>query len=313
MFRCLLALLLVAAPLGARCAPPLLSPAELQALRAHPAVRVLDIRDAEDHAAKHIPGAVSAPYGRWRGPASNPGELPDLPRLTALVQALGLTPSTHAVVVSAGDDSSDFGAAARVYWTLKVLGLKELSLLNGGVAAWEAAGLPLDSAPVAVAASRFQPTLDPSMIATREEVRALTVSGAARLVDARPAPFFQGLTRHGAARVPGTLKGALSLEHSRWFAEDGVTLVGPEQARRIAATLPGGPGRPTVSFCNTGHWAATNWFALSEVAGLKQVKLYPGSMVDWTQDPQPALMDHVPGRGRQLWIDMQLWIDRTLR
>jgi thiosulfate/3-mercaptopyruvate sulfurtransferase len=45
--------------------------------------------------------------------------------------------------------------------------------------------------------------------------------------------------------------------------------------------VPGGV--PIVSFCNTGHWAATNWFVLSEVAGIEGVKLYPESMVGWTQ------------------------------
>lgn len=84
---------------AAWAAQPLLTPAELKAqtTQATPP-RVIDIRDPASYGAQHIPGAVNAPYGKWRGPASNPGELPDLPRLTALVQSLGLTPTTHAVV-----------------------------------------------------------------------------------------------------------------------------------------------------------------------------------------------------------------------
>ena len=132
---------------AAWAAQPLLTPAELKAhtTQATPP-RVIDIRDPASYGAQHIPGAVNAPYGKWRGPASNPGELPDLPRLTALVQSLGLTPTTHAVVVSTGADPTDFGAAARVYWTLKLLGLKELSILNGGMKAWGQAGLTSFSA-----------------------------------------------------------------------------------------------------------------------------------------------------------------------
>jgi len=114
---------------------PLLTPQELQGRLSNPQVRVIDIRDAKSYAANHIPGAANAPYAQWRGPAANPGELPALPRLTALVQSLGLTPTTPAIVVSSGADATDFGAAARVYWTLKVLGVKELSILNGGVQA----------------------------------------------------------------------------------------------------------------------------------------------------------------------------------
>jgi thiosulfate/3-mercaptopyruvate sulfurtransferase len=68
-----------------------------------------------------------------------------------------------------------------------------------------------------------------------------------------------------------------------------------------------------VSFCNTGHWAATNWFALSEVAGQKNVKLYAGSMVEWTQSPLAALMDNIPSRAKQLAIDARLWAERTVK
>jgi thiosulfate/3-mercaptopyruvate sulfurtransferase len=295
-------------------APPLLAPSELNALLKSPAVRVIDIRDPKAYAEKRIPGAVSAPYGEWRGPAANPGELPELPKLTALVQRLGLTPATHAVVVSSGADTTDFGAAARVYWTLKVLGLKELSVLNGGVKAWAQANLPQDAVAVNVAASSFAPSIDKSLIATRDEVKAQIESGKGRLVDSRPADFFNGDTRHQAAKLPGTLKGALNLEHSRWFAPGSSNLAAPEEIRRIAATLPAASAdTDTVSFCNTGHWAATNWFALSEVAGQKNVKLYAGSMVEWTQSPLAALMDNIPSRAKQLAIDARLWAERTVK
>lgn len=295
----------------AGAAPPLLAPAELQPLLGRPDVRVIDIRDPKSYAAGHIPGAVSAPYGTWRGPATNPGELPPLPKLAARVQSLGLTPQTHAIVVSSGQDATDFGASARVYWTLKTLGLAELSIVNGGMGAWAAAKLPLDTAAASVAPSTFQPTLNASMLATREEVVAAVATGKAQLVDARPAAFYRGETRHQAATLPGTLKGAVNVEHSSWFKPDSSTFVTAEEAKAIAASRPAGEAPETISFCNTGHWAATNWFALSEVAGRKNVKLYAGSMVDWTQDGQALPMDNVPNRAEQLAVDFRLWIDRT--
>ena len=301
----------LAASASVLAAPPLVAPAELQALLAKPNVRVIDIRDSASYAEKHIPGAVSAPYGSWRGPATNPGELPALSVLTTPVQSLGLTPETHAVVVSSGKDATDFGASARVYWTLKALGLTELSVLNGGVAAWTAAGLPLDSVAVKVAPSTFAPRLDLALIASREQMAAAVNAGSAKLVDARPAEFYRGETRHQAAKVPGTAKGAVNVEHASWFKPGTSTFVSTDDARRIAATQPIDPARDTISFCNTGHWAATNWFAMSEVLGQKNVKLYAGSMVDWTQAPEALPMDNVPNRFEQLVIDWRLWVDRT--
>jgi len=292
-------------------AQPLLSPAELDAVRANPAVRILDVRDAKSYAANHIPGAISAPYGSFRGPAGNPGELPELGKLTTLVQSLGLSPATHAVVVSSGSDQTDFGSAARVYWTLKVLGLKELSILNGGFKAWEAAKLPQSNVGARAAPSDYKPVIDKSWVATRDEVRQAVQSNSAQLIDARPTAFFEGETRHQAAKYPGTLKGAVNLEHSRWFEPGSARMVSGDAARALSASLPDRGQRDTVSFCNTGHWAATNWFALSEVAGQKNVRLYAGSMVDFTQNGDGELVANVPGRGKQLLIDAKLWVERT--
>jgi thiosulfate/3-mercaptopyruvate sulfurtransferase len=63
----------------------------------------------------------------------------------------------HAVVVSSGDDATDFGCRGACLWTLKVLGLKELSVLNGGVQAWIAAGLALDTMPESGASQHLHP------------------------------------------------------------------------------------------------------------------------------------------------------------
>ncbi len=288
-------------------AQPLLTAQEVNGKLTAPDVRVLDIRDPKSYGENHIPGALNAPYGAWRGPAGNPGELPDLKKLTTLVQSLGLTPQTHAIVVSSGKDETDFGAAARIYWTLKVLGLNNLSILNGGIKAWTQAGLPLNNAPVKVTASTFVPTINQDMIVTRDEAVSLVKSGKAQLVDARPSEFFKGETRHVAAKVPGTLPGATSVEHSQWFKPGSSQFVNPDEAQKLAQSLNLKQGEETINFCNTGHWAATNWFALSEVLGQKDAKMYAGSMVDWTQAPDALPMDNVPNRAKQLLIDAKIW------
>ena len=298
---------------SAAIAQPLLTPAELDAKLAVPNVRVIDIRDPKSYAAGHVPGAVNAPYGQWRGPATNPGELPPLPKLTTLVQSLGLTPETHAVVVSTGADATDFGASARVYWTLKVLGLKQLSVLNGGFKGWQDAKLPLRTQPKPVAASNFQPQLNQALIASTDEVVQRLKSKESVLIDARPAAFFNGETRSPAATIPGTLPEAVNLQHDKWFVPGTSRFVTAEQARQIAAASPIDPARETVSFCNTGHWAATNWFAMSEVLGHPNVKLYAGSMAEWSRHPDGLPMANVPNRARQLLISTKLWIDKTFQ
>lgn len=293
---------------AASAAQPLLTPAQLQALQGQPAVRVIDVRDAKSYAANHIAQAVNAPYAQWRGPASNPGNPPAPAQLTQLVQSLGLTASTHAVVVSSGADTTDFGAAARVYWTLKMLGVKELSILNGGMQAWASAGLAQTTEVPTVVASTFEPVPDERLLATRAEVQQHVAKGNAALVDSRPDDFYLGKKRAPAAQRAGTLPGAQQLDFNQWFVPGTSTFVDTDTARRIAAQVKHKEGQETVAFCNTGHWAATDWFGLSEVAGLPNVSLYAGSMVDWTQDADAQVTVHYqPGRGQQLLDGAKGW------
>ena len=294
-------------------AQPLLTPEQLQPLLQQADVRLIDIRDPKAFEAGHIDKAANAPYGKWRGPASNPGELLDAPKLTELAQSLGLTASTHAVIVSAGADATDFGAAARVYWTLKLLGLKELSILNGGMKAWADAKLAQDQAVPQVARSQYQPQIDTSLLATREDVGQHIKLSNAALVDSRPDAFFLGKTRAPAAKLASTQPSAQQLDFNQWFVPGSATFVDKAAAQKIAAQVKREQGQDMVAFCNTGHWAATDWFGLSEVAGLPGVKLYAGSMVDWTQSQEPPLMANQPTRAEALAYDAKQWWERKLK
>ncbi|GGH48433.1 sulfurtransferase [Frigidibacter albus] len=277
---------------------PLVSAAEVQTLAAgEEAPLVLDIRGAA-YDQGHIAGAVSAPYERFRGPAENPGALVPEDQLEATLQELGVTLERPVVVVHQGKDDSDFGAAARVYWTLKSSGVSQLAILNGGMAAWGAAGLPLETKATVPTPSDIDIAFSDRWLATTDDVSAI-VNGErqARLVDARPAGFFEGRQAHAAMSRPGTLPGAENLAHSVWF-DGGVEVMNAPAANEVLARLGIGRDEGVVAFCNTGHWAATEWFALSELAGVEDVKLYPESMVGWSQTGQD--MENTPGLVRNL-------------
>ncbi len=297
---------------AAWAAAPLVSPTELDALAKAGAVRIVDVRDATAYGLQHVPGAVSAPYARWRGPARNPGLVPPLKDLTALVQELGLAPDTRTVLVYTGSDSSDFATAARAYWTLKSLGLRELSILNGGLNAWRAAGFPASQTVARAPRSTWQPVFNPQWLATRGEVRQLLGSGRAVLVDSRPAPFFQGKTAHDAARAPGTLPGAVNLDSDLYFELGSAVLLDKASLQTEADAAHAAPGQAVVTFCNAGHWSATDWFVRSELLNEPNVKLYPGSMIDWSQSPAPLPMANEPGRLAQLRYKFMSWGHRNL-
>lgn len=291
-------------------AQPLLTPAQLQARLAEPDLRVVDIRAGREKNGKspyengHIAGAQSAPYPAWRGPKENPGALLPAAQLTQVVQGLGIDRDTPVVVVVEGSDHTDFGAAARVAWTLKAGGVQQVSILNGGMKAWRAAGLPQTTEVVDALPTPFEIRFDPRLLATRDEVAAIVAApDSTRLLDARPAEFFVGEEKHGAAKTPGTLAGAKNVDNAVWFKGDSAEMLPADEVRRIAALNGIDTSQPTVSFCNSGHWAATNWFVLSEVLGQKDVKLYPESMVGWSQAGLP--MANVPSRLRQFYLQLR--------
>jgi thiosulfate/3-mercaptopyruvate sulfurtransferase len=285
--------------------PPLLAPADLVAVVESAAPLILDIRspgaadDAATYAGGHIAGAVNAPYALFRGPAENPGQVPSEAALTEVLQSLGVTADRPTVIVHQGANDTDFGAAARVYWTLKSSGVSNLAILNGGIKAWTEAGLPLGRTAVTPERSTIQVTFSNEWLATEEDVLAV-VSGDAQatLLDARPESFWAGREAHAEAARPGTLPQSEFFTHSNWFS-GGPVIVDAAAARELAQSAGYTDDAALISFCNTGHWAATNWFALSELAGIENVRLYPESMVGWSNAGHE--MANVPGPLRRVW------------
>lgn len=277
---------------------PLVTPQDLQSLTSGPdAPLVLDIR-GDAYAQGHVAGAISAPYALFRGPAENAGALVPEDKLQATLRDLGVTLERPVVVVHQGQDDSDFGAAARVYWTLKSSGVSHLAILNGGMTAWAAEGLPLETIANQPQPSEVEITFSDRWLATTDDVGAI-VGGQkqARLIDSRPEAFYQGQQSHAAATKPGTLPGAENVSHAVWFSSPTQVMDAPSAAD-VAAKLGIGKDEAVVAFCNTGHWAATEWFALSELAGVEDVKLYPDSMVGWSQSG--GEMENTPSLLRNL-------------
>ncbi len=307
---CVLALAAVLwIPLAATAAPQgwtaLLEPAQLaNILAATPEVRILQVTG--DYEEGHIPGAISAPYAQFRGPRENPGAVSSIETLTTIVQSLGLNADTPVVVVHGGSNAADFGAAARVYWTLKSLGIKDLALLNGGFNAWSSANLPVSTQTHRVAASSFQPQWSDQYRVRTEEVEELVMQKSARLLDARTPDFYEGST--SSTGMPGTIKGASNLSFNTLFEGSRVKPV--TQISEILAAQSQPSAALTVSFCNTGHLAAINWFILSELQKVPNTKLYAESMTEWSMTSRP--MDNQPNRLRHYWRMTTDWFGSLL-
>ncbi len=297
----------LAVPGHAGTAPPLVSTGWLKQHLNDPDVLVLDIRSAIDgggveaYLKGHVPGAVHSDYDKagWRVTRGGvPFMLPTVAELEKLIGETGIDEDTHVVVVPAGVHYTDFGSAARTYWTLKVAGVPNVSILDGGFAAWAAGNNELQSGSSKPSPKIFTATLDKSLFVDAREVEAIERDGGATLVDARPASFFAGKEKAPAAQAYGHIPGAVSLDSATFYDANANRL--KPQAELAALATSAVPVGPTVAYCNTGHWAATDWFVLSEILGRQDVKLYYGSMVDWTSDASRPLAS-----ARTKWDDLK--------
>ena len=284
------ALALVIAPMVA-LASPLVSPAWLSQNLDDTKLVIIDLRNKIDEGSYetflegHIPGAIHSDYLKdgWRvGRDGVVGLLPEADQFQSLARRLGVSDDTHVVVVPAGVSSTDFGSAARAYWTFKVFGHKNVSILDGGFAAWRdyAQGNIETGAFVAPVPGNFVARFSPEFyIGTLDVAAFATNPGQALLVDGRTDEQFYAGVKHPKAAKAGRIPSAVLMDQDKAYSPEGNRLKSRDELSSIYGDLG---DKTIVSYCNTGHWAATNWFVMSEILGQKNVKLYDGSMVEWT-------------------------------
>lgn len=271
---------------------PLITPDALAEGLSDPNLFVLDIRSAADGGrqafeAGHISGSVHSDYESdgWRVSADGaPGLLPSAEALSDLLGRIGLKPSDLIVIVSAGRGASDLAAAARVYWTLKTALHPRIAILDGGFRTWTTdASRPVATGPASARQMTVYPvSYDADMRSDVDRTLAAFEEKSASFIDARSASYFEGREKAGSAKVAGRIPGAWSHDYTHSVDPETLRLFPKEQLAQHFAGIGEGP---VVNYCNTGHTAALNWFVLSEILGRKDVRLFDGSMTQWTQDP----------------------------
>lgn len=263
----------------------LLSPQELAAASSAGDVRIVDAswylpaqnRDARaEFEAAHIPGAVFFDQDAVVDPQSSlPHTLPSPAIFSQAAGALGLSANDSIVVY----DGMGLFSAARVWWMLRVFGARDVRVLDGGLPAWQAAGLPTQSGPAHPKPAQFD-AIDPgSAVVDLAEMRRIVDTGTVRIADARSAERFSGSAPEPRAGVrSGHMPGASSLPFGELQADGRLK---DEAALRAAFSDAGiDPDAPVVTTCGSGVTAAVINLAL-ESLGNRGAKLYDGSWTEW--------------------------------
>jgi thiosulfate/3-mercaptopyruvate sulfurtransferase len=244
------------------------------------------------HAQAHLPGALYVHLDRDLSGAKTGQNgrhpLPAREAFAARVGAWGIGPTTEVVAY----DAQGGPYAARAWWMLRWLGHDAAAVLDGGLAAWQAAGGELESAPVRPAAAGGppyplhplqKPLPMPMPIVQAAELQSALAAGRVQLIDARGGERFRGEVEP-LDPVAGHIPGAIN----RFFKDN----LGPDGRFKAPSTLRDeftalgvvGGGAGVVHQCGSGVTACHNLLAMAH-AGWAGTALYPGSWSEWCADP----------------------------
>ena len=260
---------------------------------------LLDVRwvlgdpHGQDHyLAEHLPGAVFVDLAtELADPAVPDGgrhPLPSRDRFQESARRWGLR---NGDVVVAYDDSGNM-AAARLWWMLRDAGVSDVYLLDGGLGAWRAAGLPLEAGPVHPVPGDVE--LGTGQMPVADADAAATWPQSGLLLDARAGERYRGEIEPVDPRA-GHIPGAVSAPTAANLDQAGRFLA-PAELRRRFESLGVQDGRPVAVYCGSGVTAAHEVAAL-ELAGFSAA-LYPGSFSEWSNRPDlPVATGAEPGDG----------------
>lgn len=229
-----------------------------------------EFRDAQ------IPGAVFFDIDEISDTKSPlPHMAPSAEKFAARVRKLGLGDGNRIVIY----DTAGLFSAARVWWLFRLMGHKDVAVLDGGLPKWKAEGRPLDDLPRAPRERHFTPRRDSTLIRDVTEVARAVKLGDAQVVDARSAARFAGEMpepREGlrAGHIPGSRNVPYTdlLDHG--------VMKQPEALHAVFEAAGVDMARPVVTSCGSGVTAAILALALYRI-GHRDWAVYDGSWSEW--------------------------------
>ena len=251
-------------------------------LRVFDCSRLLDMRIGQEKSGRpaydreHIPGAA---FLDLEDDLSDPeAEISYTPlpagTLAAAFSRLGIGNQSRVVLY----DNSGSMWAAWAWWLLRSVGFDRAALLTGGVAEWRDAGHPVTDQPTEHPPASLTPVPRPGALADKGEVLAATGDPTVRIIDVLPEESYEGL--FAMYDRPGHIASAIN-EPMAFIDDGGFSLKSTEE---IQSGLGGSPDQRAITYCGGGIAASASAFAMVR-AGYTDVAIYPGSLEEWTKDP----------------------------
>jgi len=171
-------------------------------------------------------------------------------------------------------------SAARVWWTLRVMGYDQVAVLDGGFRQWLAERRPVETGEVSPRVVDVAPAFSAELVRDLEAVRTMLASGKDQILDARPLARFRGEAAEPRPGLrAGHMPGALNLPFDQVVAPDG-RLKSPEELRQAFKAAGVDVKRPVVTTCGSGVTASVLALALARI-GADRTAVYDGSWAEW--------------------------------
>jgi len=234
-------------------------------------------RDAKaEYVAGHIPGAAFFDIDAIADHSTSlPHMLPPPDVFASAMEKLGLGDGLCFVVY----DASGLLGAARVWWTLRVFGARNVKILAGGLPQWRAEGRALETGNAARAPRPFTAHFNSAAVADAEKVKSASESGSAQIVDARAASRFRGEAPEPRPGLrSGHIPGSRNLPWRDVVADGRIKPADEVKTAFVNAGVD--LAKPVITTCGSGVTAAILLLAL-ETIGKDGVILYDGSWSEW--------------------------------
>jgi len=239
----------------------------------------------QDYQRAHIPGAVFAHLDHDLAspitPKTGRHPMPTPDQFRQKLENWGIHRASQVVVY----DTSGGGFAARLWWMLRLIDHKVVALLDGGLAAWEAAGLPTKSGIETRSPTQWENPIqfNSAMIVDANEVERIRLDPAYRLIDARAPERYSGEVEF-IDPIAGHIPGAINRYHGQNLRPDG-TLKPLELLRQeFDELLDKISPENTVLYCGSGVTSCHHLIAM-EAVGLPGARIYVGSWSEWIRNP----------------------------
>lgn len=212
--------------------------------------------------------------------------------MQTIFQNAGITEDSIVVFYSAGKDNKDFADAASALWSFWLYGFTNSAILNGGFNKWKDENHQVSNKTPLIKKSDFEiDTFDSSVLASLPSVIQAQYDDSIQLSDARVSKFYTGeigrddLKRKG--RIP-TAKLTPMIRYTKKTGDSYVFLDKKEASKTLNNNDFGlNLEDEAIFYCNIGHKARGLWFVSKFIIGMKNVKVYDASMVEYTRTLLP--------------------------